>query len=166
MTLKTFKEHGVQAKRERPISLKKILVPVDFSPASHNAVKYALRIGSLTHSELVFLNVVEPGRPVALEAVSTTCLEELKANAEQSLRALTRVSHESGMAKTTPRTRCGLPAHEIVEEAKESNVDLIVIATHGYTGWKHYCIGSTAERVVRAAPCPVLVVREKERDFC
>jgi hypothetical protein len=40
------------------------------------------------------------------------------------------------------------------------------MAAHGYTGWKHFCIGSTAERVVRAAPCPVLVVREKEHEFC
>ena len=54
---------------------------------------------------------------------------------------------------------------EIGEVAKESDVDLIVIATHGYTGWKHFAIGSTAERVVRAAPCPVLVVREKEHEF-
>jgi nucleotide-binding universal stress UspA family protein len=61
--------------------------------------------------------------------------------------------------------RPGLAAHEIVEAAKELDVDLIVIATHGYTGWKHFTIGSTAERVVRAAPCPVLVVREKEHEF-
>jgi nucleotide-binding universal stress UspA family protein len=45
------------------------------------------------------------------------------------------------------------------------DVDLIMIATHGYTSWRHLCIGSTAERVVRSAPCPVLVVREKEHDF-
>ncbi|MEI4884363.1 universal stress protein, partial [Klebsiella pneumoniae] len=61
--------------------------------------------------------------------------------------------------------RTGLPAHEIVEAAKELDVDLIVIATHGHTGWKHFAIGSTAERVVRAAPCPVLVVRQKEHEF-
>ena len=64
------------------------------------------------------------------------------------------------------KVRGGLPSHEIVEVAKDLEVDLIVIATHGYTGWKHFCIGSTAERVVRAAPCPVLVVREKEHEFC
>ena len=64
------------------------------------------------------------------------------------------------------KVRAGLPSHEIVETAKELDVDLIVIATHGYAGWKHFCIGSTAERVVRAAPCPVLVVREKEHEFC
>ena len=59
----------------------------------------------------------------------------------------------------------GSTKREIVEAAKALDVDLIVIATHGYTGWKHFAIGSTAERVVRAAPCPVLVVREKEHEF-
>ena len=58
--------------------------------------------------------------------------------------------------------RTGVPSHEIVELAKEADIDLIVIAALGYTGSKHFCIGSTAERVARAAPCPVLVVREKE----
>jgi nucleotide-binding universal stress UspA family protein len=61
--------------------------------------------------------------------------------------------------------RLGLPAHEIVEAAKELDIDLVIIATHGYTGWKHFAIGSTAERVVRTAPCPVLVVREREHEF-
>ena len=69
------------------------------------------------------------------------------------------------MPKIGSTTREGMPAHEIVEAAKELDTDLIVIATHGFTGWKHFCIGSTAERVVRTAPCPVFVVREKEHDF-
>jgi len=59
----------------------------------------------------------------------------------------------------------GLAAHEIVELAKELDADLIVIATRGYEAWKHLVIGSTTARVARAAPCPVLVVRENEHDF-
>jgi universal stress protein A len=59
----------------------------------------------------------------------------------------------------------GNPYEEIVKVAKAEAVELIVIATHGYTGFKHFFMGSTAERVVRIAPCPVLVVREKEVDF-
>ena len=55
--------------------------------------------------------------------------------------------------------------NEITKAAKDLDVDLIVIATHGYTSWRHLCIGSTAERVVRTAPCSVLVVREKEYEF-
>jgi nucleotide-binding universal stress UspA family protein len=59
----------------------------------------------------------------------------------------------------------GEPYKEIINIAKARKVDLIIIATHGYTGMKHMMLGSTAERVVRQAPCPVLVVREKEKEF-
>jgi universal stress protein A len=61
--------------------------------------------------------------------------------------------------------RPGVPYEEIVNVATELAVDLVVIATHGYTALKHFLLGSTTERVVRLAPCPVLVVREQERDF-
>jgi nucleotide-binding universal stress UspA family protein len=61
--------------------------------------------------------------------------------------------------------RTGHAPNEINKAAKDLNVDLIVIATHGFTSWRHLCIGATAERVVRTAPCPVLVVREKEHEF-
>ena len=61
--------------------------------------------------------------------------------------------------------RAGQPYYEITTAAKELDVDLIVITTHGRTGLKHALLGSTAERVVRHAPCPVLTVREREHDF-
>jgi len=147
------------------VAIKKILVPTDFSAASRNAVKYACRIGELMRSDLIFINVTEPNGALALEAVSPGCLEELRSNAEENLRGLVLAARGYGIPGATSLIRSGLPAHEIVEAAKETDVDLIVIATHGYTGWKHFCIGSTAERVVRAAPCPVLVVREKEHEF-
>ena len=65
------------------------------------------------------------------------------------------------MIPVQAEVRIGKPHREIVAEAKEAGADLIVIATHGYTGLKHAFIGSTAERVVRHASCPVLVVRRK-----
>jgi nucleotide-binding universal stress UspA family protein len=61
--------------------------------------------------------------------------------------------------------RTGTAFLEIAEAAKSLEADLIIIATHGYTGLKHLLLGSTAERVVRSAPCPVLVVREHEHEF-
>ena len=61
--------------------------------------------------------------------------------------------------------RVGHPYQEITQAAQELKADLIVIATHGYTGLKHILLGSTAERVVRHASCPVLTVREREHDF-
>lgn len=64
-----------------------------------------------------------------------------------------------------PQVRVGKAFHEIVTAAKQANADLIVIATHGHTGFKHVMLGSTAERVVRHAPCPVLVVRGGRHEF-
>jgi nucleotide-binding universal stress UspA family protein len=61
--------------------------------------------------------------------------------------------------------RSGTPYYEIVRAAEETNTDLIVLSTHGRTGLAHVFIGSNAERVVRHAPCPVLVVRQREHDF-
>ena len=61
--------------------------------------------------------------------------------------------------------RSGSPAIEIIAAAKELDADVIVISTHGYTGLTHVFLGSVAEHVVRRAPCPVLVVREKEHEF-
>jgi universal stress protein A len=61
--------------------------------------------------------------------------------------------------------RTGFPSQEITQIAKNISADIVVISTHGHTGLKHVFLGSVAERVVRHAPCPVLVVRERERDF-
>jgi universal stress protein A len=148
------------------LKLQKILVPSDFSSASTNAFRYAMRLGQQFGAELVLLHVLEPSlSPVFQTSRSTPALsqEELSL-AEKNLHVWADSARRSSVsAKLAVRT--GLPEHEIVEAAKEQDIDLVIIATHGRTGWKHFCIGSTAERVVRAAPCPVLVVREKEHEF-
>lgn len=150
------------------IPLRRILVPIDFSPLSKKALRYALRFAEGFRAGITLLHVVEPDVPPAFDGFMiappispngnrTKCANRLKVLASSmAIRAPNYVQ---------PTVRTGLPAYEIVEAAKELDVDLIVIATHGYTGWKHFAIGSTAERVVRAAPCPVLVVREKEHEF-
>ena len=69
------------------------------------------------------------------------------------------------MAPVKTLVRTGSPADEIVDAAKEMGVDLIILSTHGRTGLKHLLLGSMTENVVRRAPCPVLVVREREREF-
>lgn len=150
------------------IALKRILVPIDFSPLSKKALQYALCFAEEFRAGLTLLHVIEPDVPSAFDGLMiaprispngnrTKCANRLKVLASSlAIRATNYV-------QSTVRT--GLAAYEIVEAAKEFEVDLIVIATHGCTGWKHFAIGSTAERVVRAAPCPVLVVREKEHEF-
>jgi nucleotide-binding universal stress UspA family protein len=149
------------------ITVRKILVPTDFSPASRKSLSYALRFAEGLNSEITLLHVLEPETPLTLAgrpAAGAFSKEEL-ADAEEALRALADSAKTAGCAATKSILRTGVATHEIVEAAKELDVDLIVIATHGFTGWKHFAIGSTTERVARAAPCPVLVVREKEHDF-
>ena len=153
--------------KSEKLALKKILVPSDFSPASDNAFKYALHFAKHFGAQLHVIHVLEPvfaAQFAGLPEASAFSDKDLAA-AEKKLRAWT---DSAGAAGVTARLvlRNGLPAHEIVEAAKDLNVELVIIATQGHTGWKHFCIGSTAERVVRAAPCPVLVVRENEHEFC
>lgn len=149
--------------RSETLAFKKILVPSDFSPASDNAFKYALHFGQHFGAQLHVIHVLEPvlsPQFAGLPEAPAFSEEELAA-AKKNLHAWAESAGAAGVgAKLVLRN--GFPAHEIVEAAKDLAVDLVIIATQGRTGWKHFCIGSTAERVVRAAPCPVLVIREKE----
>jgi len=85
--------------------------------------------------------------------------------AEKDLAVLAAESHTNGARSVNSFVRVGHAPNEITKAAKHLGVDVIIVATHGYTSWRHLCMGSTAERVVRTARCPVLVVREKEHKF-
>jgi len=154
--------------RRAAITFRRILAPTDFSEAAQNGLKCAQRFAEEFGAELILLYVMEPLPSTTLVAVPGPMVVSGVdfPEAEKNLRILAQSSRNGLKERTRCEIRTGVPSHEIVEAAKEADVDLIVIATHGYTGWKHFCIGSTAERVVRAAPCPVLVVREKEHEFC
>jgi universal stress protein A len=171
MTSRTFEKSGVRPDLALgAIDLKKILVPVDFSDASRHALKYAFRLAEAFSAKLTLLYVFAPPPlpllPSADVATHSEILRKDLARVQKKLIGFSKAGGPGAVAPSECTIRAGVPSHEIVEIAKSEDVDLIVIATHGYTGWKHFCIGSTAERVVRAAPCPVLVVREKEHEFC
>jgi universal stress protein A len=169
MTAQTLEDPRLLEQPERrALRLTKILVPIDFSPPSKNAFKYAVRFAEEFGGELTLLYVLEPQSMTGFMAIpeAPAFVESDIVAAGKNLRSLIASLRNSKIERPHWKVRAGLPSHEIVEAAKEMDVDLIVIATHGYTGWKHFCIGSTAERVVRAAPCPVLVVREKQHEFC
>jgi universal stress protein A len=147
---------------------KKILVPIDFSTMSKHAFQYALRFAEQFRCEIILLHVVEPesviaGTPIAVDVFAQ--LDNDTTAAEADLAALA-ASSRNRPNSVTSAVRSGHAPNEITKAAKDLDVDLIVIATHGYTSWRNLCISSTAERVVRAAPCPVLVVRDKEHEFC
>jgi nucleotide-binding universal stress UspA family protein len=150
------------------LKLKKILVPTDFSKFSSKALRYATEFATQFGASITLLHVVEPiayppesgYAPVEIEAVETTWRKDAK-------RKLEELGRKVVQPPLTARAvvRFGSPYHEITALAKEEGVDLIILATHGYTGLKHVFLGSTAEKVVRHAPCPVLTVREREHEF-
>lgn len=149
--------------------LSRILVPVDFSSLSKKALEYAKQLAMHLGADLTLLHVLEPEIPPTFDGymISAPLVTAPMSGASEKreLKTLVNSAHSAGIRQVHSTIRQGLPSHEIVDAAKDLNVDLIVLGTHGYTGWKHFCIGSTAERVVRAAHCPVLVVRDKEHEF-
>ncbi|MBI1804039.1 MAG: universal stress protein [Ignavibacteria bacterium] len=140
----------------------RILVPIDFSGYSKNALAYAISAASRFDSELLLLYVVEPAvypADLGFGQVTLPNIEhELAQRGKIELEKLVE-SNIAGRAKARTMVRSGKPFHEIITTAVEENADLIVIATHGHTGVEHFIFGSTTEKVVKRAPCPVLIVR-------
>ncbi len=148
------------------LELKRILVPVDFSECSRKAFHYAVHFARQFNAELMLLHVhvQVPLNPEMLVLASEGLGVEYR---EQAARELAKWRQEvvPGISVKAV-TREGMAAHqEIVEAARESNSDLIVIGNHGRTGLSRLMTGGTTERVVRHAPCPVLVIREREHEF-
>lgn len=150
------------ARAAAPFRLRKILVPVDFSDFSAQALSYALSFAEQFDARLILLHVVEPAVYPENSMLVPPALDQLNQEfvriAEKSLSELNRGKVNNRVASEV-HVRTGRAHVEIAEAARELDVDLIVLATHGYTGLKHVLLGSTAERVVRHAPCPVLTVR-------
>lgn len=147
-------------KSQPEFRLQKILVPVDFSDCSRKAMTYAASFARQFQSELVLLYVIAPYPPIPQMApVDIESIEEAR-NKLETLRQTLSVN-----TPVTTLLRTGDPCIEINETARASQSDLIVLATHGRTGIAHALLGSTAEKVVRYATCPVLIVREHEHEF-
>lgn len=146
-----------------------ILVPTDFSESSHQALSHALGLAGQFGSNVLLVHVIEPVHPYPINGLTYTPgdlqADSLYERRDEANRTLTRLRDAAVVTGNTPvqtSLRVGRAYDEIVHAARESEADLIVIATHGYTGLKHILLGSTAERVVRHAPCPVLVLRSHE----
>jgi nucleotide-binding universal stress UspA family protein len=151
------------------IKLTKILYPTDFSESSLEALKYAVSFAREFKAKLVLMHVVNEQifseglslpRATAPEALE----QELTAEATRQIRMLIPASELAGLQLEQVILR-GMPFLEIIRYAKANAVDLIVIGTHGRSGMEHIIFGSTAEKVVRKAPCPVLSVRPAQHAF-
>lgn len=142
-----------------PPNIREILATTDFSDESRAGVRYAVALAEKLNAAVALLHVVEPpSRFAGMEAVAIVRKDsEVAELARVQLKTLAE-RESQGDLRLTPSVRTGKPFHEITTAARERGADLIVIATHGYTGAKRVLLGSTAERVVRHAPCPVLTV--------
>ena len=145
-----------------PLRIKSILVPLDFSPSSKKALDYAVIVARQFKAKLTFLHVVEPAGTPDFAASFSLVMED-----DKLMVAAKKELENVMVAAQVPRglvekilVRFGRSFHEITEAARTRKADLIIISTHGYTGLKHALLGSTTERVVRHASCPVLVVRQ------
>ena len=149
-----------------PFRLKKILVPIDFSDCAKKALQYAIPLAKEHQAALKLLYVVPPPYAVGeYGGIDFAQLEaDLRVSGDKELAKLA-VEEVRGAVPADTLVRVGSPAREIVEAAKRLDVDAIVISTHGRTGLQHVLLGSVVENVVRRAPCPVLVVREREHEF-
>ncbi len=141
---------------------KRILVPLDGSPAAEAILPQATELARLTGAELVLLRVALPDEfpgDLLAEAQRRTVRD-----AEIYLHALEQRLKEEGFCVSTMKVRHGHPAEAIVDCAANCAIDLIAMSTHGRTGLRHMVMGSVAEKVLRAAPTPVFLVRSHGND--
>jgi nucleotide-binding universal stress UspA family protein len=152
---------GAKKSLEKGAGFKRILVPLDFSKTSVEALQYAKDFAHKFGATVVLVHVVE--KPPFMAGVETNPLvlseKEIIERAKAELQLLASRELDEDITVET-LVRKGKPFNEINEAAKVLKADLIIISTHGYTGLKHTFLGSTAERVIRHAPCGVLVVRK------
>jgi nucleotide-binding universal stress UspA family protein len=151
------------------IKLKRILIPTDFSEASESAVMYGRALAEAFNASLHILHVIED--PFVYGWTGEGYMPDIpsfrETLREQSNKQLDKVlsSPERERFNAQVISKFGAPFVEIVRYAKEQEIDLIVMGTHGRGPIAHMLMGSVAEKVVRKAPCPVLTVRHPEHEF-
>lgn len=145
-----------------------ILLPTDFSECSAEAAAVARTLAERFGGRILLLHVLD--EPAALDPMfrGDVPLEMLRSRMEQFARESMDAflsANFAGFERLDTVLAAGSPHREIVRKAREAGSDLIVVGTHGRTGVEHVLFGSTAERVVRTAPCPVLSVRQGRKEI-
>jgi universal stress protein A len=154
------------------LPFKKILCPTDFSEPSYTALRAAKELALIFGAELILLHVIQPlppypdpGATQALDLVQY--MKEMTASSDKMLREVAG-DNVGGKIPVRMLTSSGNPAEEITRVGADEHVDLVVIATHGLTGWRHLVFGSVAEKVVRHSVSPVLtipILQDETRHF-
>lgn len=143
---------------------KKLLVGVDFTPPSHEALRTGMAMAADTGAQLVLAHVSQPiVNAITTSEFPTTFMQEERRAVETELSKWQAEAHQAGARLVSTTMLVGTPWHELVELLRgDESFDLAIVGTHGRTGLRHIVLGSVAERVVRHAPCAVLVVRVRE----
>ena len=148
------------------ISLKKILCPIDHSDCSKEALKYAVSFAMKEEAKLLLLHIIDiRSFNEELDAISKQIpdeetFEQLRVKLLDCIPEAIRDDMDVEAIVIQ-----GIPFVEIISTAKEKEIDMIVIGSHGRTGISHMMLGSVSEKVVRKAPCPVLTVRQPGHEF-
>jgi nucleotide-binding universal stress UspA family protein len=154
---------------ETPMVPKQILFCTDFSGNSLLARTYAVDFAKALDASLHILHVVNSSRLgyPAFEAGVPFDLQSVLLNIEESVQTAfeeIKLEYKDQLKEVTTTSRVGVPAAEITRFAEENAIDLIVMGTHGWTGFRLLILGSTAENVVRTAKCAVLTVKSSQPD--
>jgi nucleotide-binding universal stress UspA family protein len=152
------------------IVIKNILVATDFSAPSDNALRYGRNLARAFGAALHVVHVVDDlsahGTPLATPAVNYGRLQtELEAAAHETLATILTEDDRRSLNAEGIVVTSASPAAAILQYARDNRIDLILAGTQGRTGVARFLLGSVAEQIVRSAPCPVLTVREAEREF-
>ena len=144
--------------------VKEILCPTDFSEPAQHALKAAVELARRFDAELLLLNVVDP-LPMMHAPMEASSFDFESFEKERIDGATTRLTRLIGSEipeglRVRPLVVSGNVPSQIVRIADEYHADLIVIATHGWTGWRRLLFGSVAERVMRTAHCPVCIIHQ------
>ncbi len=137
-----------------------ILVPIDFSEHAARALDVAIEWGRQLHAGLTLLHVIQSVDlgPDMMSALPAAHIETLEAELTQHMKNYLKRVEKAGV-KGDFLIAHGAPFYEAIEIVKSKQIDLIIMGSHGRTGLSHMLLGSVAEKLVRLAPCPVLVVR-------
>lgn len=149
------------------MKIRKILVPLDFSALSKEALPWAIDLARRHDASITLVHVYQPisfALPEGYVLPAPSALADLEVSLGKSLDDARRDVEKSGLRVDTKIVQ-GVPFAEIVRLAREGSYDLVVLSTHGRTGIRHALLGSVAEKVVRKAQCPVLTVRPPGHEF-